>query len=288
MKEIAVVSGKGGTGKSTISAAFASLAENKIMVDADVDASDLHLIFKPKDIKEGDYTSHKKAAINKDICTGCGLCRENCYFDAISPDFVVDPYLCEGCVACQLVCPVNAIEMSQGTSGKWFIAETRFGMLTHAKLNTGEENSGKLVTLIRNFAIKLSEEMNLDYVIIDGPPGIGCPVNSAVTGVAYAVAVIEPTLSGMHDFKRLIELAAQLQVKLGCVINKYDINLSMTREIEQFCAGNNIELLAKLPYTDEVIKANVAHQTIVEYAPGSYISRNIKELWNKVVERAEK
>lgn len=285
MKEIAVVSGKGGTGKSTISAAFAHLAENKVVVDADVDAADLHIILEPKPIKEGEYTSHKKAQINKDVCTSCGLCREHCYFNAISEDFVVDPYLCEGCGACPLVCPVNAITMKEGIAGKWFVSQSRFGLFTHAKLYIGEENSGKLVTLIRNFAIKLAEEMKVDYIIIDGPPGIGCPVNSAVTGVAYAVAVIEPTLSGIHDFERLIELARQLQVPLGCVINKYDINLSITREIENYCKDHNTEVLAKLPYSEEVIRAHVAKKTITEFLPDSYVARQVKELWKKIVQR---
>jgi MinD superfamily P-loop ATPase len=282
MKEIVIISGKGGTGKTTITAAFASLVESKVMADCDVDASDLHLLLSPEIQHEEDFYSGKTAFIRENDCTRCGKCVEVCQFDAISPDFIVDPIACEGCGVCVYFCPVNAIDFNDNLSGHWFISNTRFGSMVHAKLGIAEENSGKLVTLVRRQAKLLAEKEHLDHIIVDGAPGIGCPVISSITGANAVLVVTEPTLSGLHDLKRVISLAAEhFQIPTFVCINKYDLNEEITDQIEKFCHEMNIGLVGKIPYETIVTDAMVQAKSIVEFSDG-VISEAIKKMWGKI------
>ncbi len=282
MKEIVIISGKGGTGKTTITAAFASLVESKVMADCDVDAADLHLLLSPEIQHEEDFYSGKTAFIRENDCTQCGKCVEVCQFDAISPDFVVDPIACEGCGVCVYFCPVNAIVFNDNLSGHWFISNTRFGSMVHAKLGIAEENSGKLVTLVRRQAKLLAEKEHLEYIIVDGAPGIGCPVISSITGANAVLVVTEPTLSGLHDLKRVISLAAEhFQIPTFVCINKYDLNEEITDQIEKFCHDRNIGFVGKIPYDTIVTDAMVQAKSIIEFSDG-VISEEIKKIWGKI------
>ncbi len=234
MKELVVISGKGGTGKTSILAAFASLAKGKVLCDADVDAADLHLIMDPRIMERHDFQSGHMAVINQDKCTQCGRCRDLCRWNAISEDFVVDPIACEGCGVCHYFCPEEAIDFPLNTCGEWFISDTRFGPMAHARLGIAEENSGKLVTLIRQQGKKLAEEKNLDLLLTDGPPGIGCPVIASLGGATAVLIVAEPTVSGRHDMERVAELAAFFKVPAIVCVNKFDLNPDQGRAIEDF------------------------------------------------------
>jgi MinD superfamily P-loop ATPase len=282
MKEIVIISGKGGTGKTTMTAAFAALAKNKVMADCDVDAADLHLILNPEIQHEEDFYSGKTAFIRENDCTQCGKCVEVCQFDAISPDFVVDPIACEGCGVCVWFCPVNAIDFNDNLSGRWFISNTRFGPMVHAKLGIAEENSGKLVSLVRRQAKLLAEQENLDYIIVDGAPGIGCPVISSITGANAVLVVTEPTLSGRHDLERVVSLAADhFQIPTFVCVNKFDLNEELTDQIEQYCQENNIGFVGKIPYDTMVTEAMVQRKTIIEFSDGQ-IAREIIRIWEKM------
>ena len=282
MKEIVIISGKGGTGKTTMTAAFASLAKNKVMADCDVDAADLHLILSPEIQHEEDFYSGKTAFIRENDCTQCGKCAEVCQFDAISPDFIVDPIACEGCGVCVYFCPACAIDFNDNFSGRWFISNTRFGPMVHAKLGIAEENSGKLVTLVRRQAKLLAEKGNLDYIIIDGAPGIGCPVISSITGANAVLVVTEPTLSGRHDLERVVSLAAgHFQIPTFVCVNKYDLNEEMTDQIENFCHEMNINFVGKIPYDTIVTDAMVQAKTIIEFSDG-VISKEINKMWARI------
>ncbi len=282
MKEIVIISGKGGTGKTTITAAFASLAKNKVMADCDVDAADLHLILSPEIHHEEDFYSGKTAFIRENDCTECGKCVEVCQFAAISPDFVVDPIACEGCGVCVWFCPVNAIDFNDNLSGRWFISNTRFGPMVHAKLGIAEENSGKLVSLVRRQAKLLAEKQNANYIIVDGAPGIGCPVISSITGANAVLVVTEPTLSGRHDLERVVSLAADhFQIPTFVCVNKFDLNVEMTAQIEAYCQKNNIGFVGKIPYDTIVTEAMVQAKTIIEFSDG-VIAREINRMWEKI------
>jgi len=282
MKQIVVISGKGGTGKSTIIAALASLAKNKITADCDVDAADLYLIFKPQSKEQHDFFASKKAIVAKEKCVGCGQCVEVCRFGAISPEYQVDPIGCEGCGVCFRVCPAGAIDFQSHLSGQWFISNSRFGTLVHAKLGIAEENSGKLVSLVRQQAREQAKQQNSDYIIIDGPPGIGCPVIATLTGVDLALIVTEPTLSGIHDLERVVDLAAHFNVKCLVVVNKYDINLDNVNKIEKICRDRQVELISKIPYAKEVGQALLEEKNIIEYAPDSIVAQEIRVIWQNV------
>jgi len=283
MKEIVIISGKGGTGKTSITAAFASLTINKVMADCDVDAADLHLILSPKIQHEEDFYSGKTACIRQSDCTQCGKCLEVCQFDAISPDFVVDPVACEGCGVCVWFCPVNAIDFNDNLSGRWFISHTRFGPMVHAKLGIAEENSGKLVTLVRRQAKLLAEKEHLDYIIVDGAPGIGCPVISSITGASAVLVVTEPTLSGKHDMERVVSLATgHFQIPTFICVNKYDLNEEITEQIEKYCHDNNIGFVGKIPYDTIVTDAMVQAKTIIEFSERA-ISKEIHAMWDKII-----
>ena len=238
MKSITVISGKGGTGKTTLTAGFAAVAENIVLADCDVDAADLHILLQPE-IKsfrlsseayrnQHNFGGGKLAYIDPEKCTECGKCVEACRFDAISDDFVVSSIDCEGCNVCAYVCPVDAITLKIRESGKWFISDTRFGLMVHAHLAPGQGNSGRLVSLVREQAEKIAVEQNLAYVLIDGPPGIGCPVIASVSVTDLVLIVTEPTLSAMHDMERILTLTEHFRVPAMVCINKYDINLHNT------------------------------------------------------------
>lgn len=281
MKQIAIISGKGGTGKTVLTASFASLAENKVMVDCDVDAADLHLLLHPNIKEQQEFVGGKTACINKDLCIQCGKCAELCRFDAITDDFKVDPILCEGCTLCSHICPVDAIEMKDNISGIWFISETKYGPLVHAKLNIAEENSGKLVTKVRQIAKEIAEQNNIPYIIIDGPPGIGCPVIASLTGVNTVVIVTEPTLSGVHDMQRVLDVASHFKIDTKVVVNKYDLNENITESIKTICSKENVELVGLIPFLKEVSESIVKGTTIVEYMQNE-VSREIKSIWEKI------
>jgi MinD superfamily P-loop ATPase len=280
MKQLTVISGKGGTGKTSITAAFAALAKNKVMADADVDAADLHLILNPSIEREEAFYGGRTPFLDKEICNECGLCIENCRFEAIH-DFVIDPIACEGCGVCAHICPQKAVTMEEKLCGKWFISQTRFGPMVHARLGIAEENSGKLVTLVRQQARLIAEKEKRDYIIIDGPPGIGCPVISSIGGVDLVLAVTEPTLSGINDLERILGVARHFNVPAMVCINKSDINIENTATIRQYCEKNDIQMVGEIPYDHAVIKAMVAGKAVVEYDAGP-AATEIKKMWQKV------
>ena len=282
MKELTIISGKGGTGKTSITAAFASLAKSKVMADCDVDAADLHLILKPEIKYREKFYGGKIAYINKDLCTECGKCREVCQFDAISEDYIVDPISCEGCSVCVHFCPVNAIDFTEHLNGEWFISETRFGPLVHAKLGVAEENSGKLVSLVRQQAKLLAEEKKLDFVIIDGAPGVGCPVISSITGADAVLVVTEPTLSGFHDLKRVVQLSyGHFHIPTFVCVNKYDLNIDISDKIEKFCQIENIDFVGKIIYDKIVTQAMVQGKSIIEFSDGA-VAKDITNIWKNM------
>ena len=287
MKEIVVISGKGGTGKTSIIAAFASLVENKVLCDADVDAADLHLIMDPEIKEHHDFESGRTAIINQDKCTECGLCRDLCRWDAISEDFVVDSIECEGCGVCYYFCPEKAIDFPLNTCGEWYLSETRFGPMAHARLGIAEENSGKLVTLIRQEGKKLAEKNNLDLLLTDGPPGIGCPVIASMGGAAAVLIVTEPTVSGRHDMERVAELAAFFKIPAMMCVNKFDLNPSQGEAIEAFARERDISVIGRVPFDPAFTKAMVQGKTIVEFDSQSEGCVAVKSIWETVAQRLE-
>jgi MinD superfamily P-loop ATPase len=286
MKEIVVLSGKGGTGKTSIVACFASLAKSKVLADCDVDAADLHLLLEPNVGEEKEFWSGSVAFIDQEKCTECGLCQELCRFGAIS-DFEVDPVSCEGCGFCCQVCPVDAVTMKDSMSGHSFISETKYGYLCHAKLGIAQENSGKLVALVRQNAKLIAERENLDYIITDGPPGIGCPVISSLSGANLALLVTEPTLSGIHDLERVIGVCRHFGIPVLVCVNKYDLNEDNTNRIESYCAAEGVDVAARIPFDNVVTEAIVQRLPVVEYADGK-VTQQIRELWRIVSARLQK
>jgi len=286
MKEIVVLSGKGGTGKTSIVASFASLAQSKVLADCDVDAADLHLLLKPKVKEEKEFWSGRVAFIDEEMCTECGLCQELCRFGAIK-DFEVDPLSCEGCGFCYQVCPVDAIAMKDSMSGHSFISETKYGYLCHARLGIAQENSGKLVALVRQNAKLITERENLDYIITDGPPGIGCPVISSLSGASLALLVTEPTLSGIHDLERVIGVCRHFGVPILVCVNKYDINEENTYRIESYCGNEGIEVAARISFDNVITEAIVQGLPVVEYS-NNKVTQQIKELWQIIPAKLEK
>lgn len=278
MKEIVVLSGKGGTGKTSIVASFASLAESKVLADCDVDAADLHLLLKPTVNEENEFWSGQVASIDREECTECGICQELCHFGAIK-DFQVDPLSCEGCGFCYRVCPVDAITMQDSMSGHWFVSETKYGYLCHARLGIAQENSGKLVTVVRENARLIAERENLDYIITDGPPGIGCPVISSLSGASIALLVTEPSLSGIHDLERVVGVCRHFGIPALVCINKYDINQENTAAIETYCLNQGVEVVSKIPFDNVVTEALIKGLPVVQYGDGAP-SREIKKLWH--------
>jgi MinD superfamily P-loop ATPase len=281
MKQIVVISGKGGTGKTVLTASLASLSMNKVMVDCDVDAADLHLLLKPEIKERHEFRSGVTARIDKDICQECGECISVCRFDAISEDFRVDAVSCEGCTICSYVCPAGAVVLEENVSGEWFVSETKYGPFVHAKLGIAEENSGKLVCKVREAAKAIAEQEKLDYVIIDGPPGIGCPVIASLSGVDLALIVTEPTLSGMHDMERVAQVSKHFGVSTKVVINKYDLNPKNSETIKQICEQADIEVIALLPFSRQVSESIVQGIPLVEFTRDG-IAGDIAMLWERI------
>ncbi|CAB5132563.1 MinD superfamily P-loop ATPase containing an inserted ferredoxin domain [Olavius algarvensis associated proteobacterium Delta 3] len=285
MNEIIVISGKGGTGKTSLVAAFAKLAENKVLCDADVDAADLHLITAPVIQEQHDFQSGHTAVIAADRCTGCGICRDPCQFDAISEDYVVDPTACEGCSVCVHFCPEKAVDFPLNSCGQWFVSDTRFGPMVHARLGIAEENSGKLVSLVRQQARRLAEEQGLSLILTEGPPGVGCPVIAAIGGATGVLLVTEPTVSGIHDMQRVVELAAHFHVPVMISINKWDLNPEMTSKIEDYARKSGLFLAGNIPFDQIFTQAMVQGQTIFEYNHGSEAGDAVQSVWENILVR---
>lgn len=285
MKEIVVISGKGGTGKTSITASFAALTRNSVFADCDVDAADLHLILSPDVKKSSDFISGHIAVIDPEKCTDCGKCEELCRFDAVKRSgdtFEIEESLCEGCGVCVNFCPAKAIEFPDRNCGKWFISDTRHGPMVHAKLGIGAENSGKLVSLVRKEARDLATEKGKDYIIVDGPPGIGCPVIASLTGSDAVVVITEPTISGMHDYERVAKLAEHFGISLFMVVNKWDINPSMTKKIEDLAKSSGAAVPGRVSYDKKVTSAQISGISIVE-SGDSKAADEIKDIWTKLI-----
>lgn len=285
VKEIVIISGKGGTGKTSLMAAFSSLAENKVLCDADVDAADLHLIMNPSVVMRAEFQSGHTAVIDNDRCTACGLCREMCRWDAIDSAFKVNAIDCEGCGVCVHFCPEAAIEFPENTCGEWFISDTRCGPMVHARLGIAEENSGKLVTLVRNTARKLAEERRAPLILTDGPPGVGCPVIASIGGASAVLIVTEPTVSGRHDMERVAQLADHFKIPAMICVNKFDLNPDMTREIEKYADRKNIGCLGRIPFDPLFTRAMIQAQTVFEYDGRSSSGVAIREIWQRLSQK---
>ena len=283
-EEIVIISGKGGTGKTSIVASFAALSENSIFADCDVDAADLHLILKPEVVESGFFSGSVKVEIEKEKCAGCGKCYDVCRFSAIKrkeDKFEIDPIACEGCGTCFYVCEFDAIKKEDAINGKWFVSETRFGPMSHAKLGVAEENSGKLVTLVRNKCSQIYEKTGRNKAIVDGAPGTGCPVISSLTGADFAVIVTEPTVSGIHDFERVLKVIFHFGIPCGVIVNKYDLNEEMTEKIEDMAKNYGIFFLGKIPYDKEITYAQIKGLSVVEFSNGD-ASESIRKIWEKL------
>ena len=285
MKQITVISGKGGTGKTTLVASFAALAENKVIADCDVDAPDLHLLLHPEIIKKEEFKGLKVAVMDKTLCTECGTCEETCRFNAIAlteeSGYAVNPARCEGCGACVFTCPQEAVTLKERVSGYAFISKTNYGLMVHAQLNIAEEASGKLVTVVRNNAQQVAEKEGCELILIDGSPGIGCPVIASLTGVDLALIVTEPTMSGLHDLERILDVTRHFGIGSVVCINKYDINEENSRRITEFCWQRGVEMVGNIPYDAVVTEAMVAGKPVVEFSEGK-VSDAIKNVWEGI------
>jgi MinD superfamily P-loop ATPase len=291
MIEILVISGKGGTGKTSLTAAFAQLARDHVICDLDVDAPDMHLLLAPRRIETHAFYSGHQALVREQDCTGCGQCPDWCQFEAIAltgPQAlaVVDPLKCEGCKVCVSMCPSDAIDFPERHCGHWYISDTRFGPMVHAQLFPGDENSGRLVALLRKTARDLAEAKGLGLVLSDGPPGIGCPVISSLSGTHLVVIVTEPTLSGSHDLKRVAELCAHFRIPAGVVINKCDINLDQSRRIETYCQKHGLVVFGQVPHDVAMTDAMVKGQVITEYQTDG-LAADIQAVWKQIRHHAE-
>lgn len=287
MREITILSGKGGAGKTTITAAIASMVGNAVYCDNDVDAADLHLIFHPQIREEHPFDSGSKALIDPELCTGCMECMEKCRFDAIHlnddgmPE--VNPFQCEGCRLCERICPAVAITAIPHQNNRWFVSDTRFGALVHARMGAGEENSGKLVTEIRRKAREIALQQKAEWIINDGPPGIGCPVIASVTGTDRVLLVIEPSLSGLHDAERLMHLVRSFGIPLVAVINKSDIEPEITQKVRLFLQHQAIPLIGEIPFDKQMVSSVVQGKTILEYAPESELSITLRKIGERLI-----
>jgi len=281
MRQITIISGKGGTGKTTLVASFAALAENIVIADCDVDAPDLHLLLHPEIVKREEFKGLNVATMDKSKCTECGICEEACRFKAISDSgsgYAVNPTRCEGCGVCVFVCDQDAIILTERVSGYAFISKTKYGTMAHAQLNIAEEASGKLVTVVRNNAQRVAEAEGSDLILIDGSPGIGCPVIASLTGVDLALVVTEPTMSGLHDLERILDVTRHFGITSVVCINKYDINEANSRRITGFCQERGVTIVRNIPYDPVVTEAMVAAMPVVEFSDGA-VSDAIREIW---------
>jgi MinD superfamily P-loop ATPase len=291
VKELVVISGKGGTGKTSVVASFAALAENPVLADCDVDAPDLHLIMAPQVVKRGDFSGGSKAVIDPSKCTACGKCYDLCRFGAITPGdtsvteakapYTVDRLSCEGCNVCAWFCPEKAIDMVEVVNGEWYISETRFGPMSHAVLGAAEENSGKLVTLVRTRAKILAHERGGELIIVDGSPGIGCPVIASVAGADGALIITEPTLSGVHDAERVGELLQHFGIRAFICVNKWDINPRITENIETSAAELGMKTVSRIRYDDAITRAQVEGLSLVEFTEDG-AALDVKNVWEDV------
>jgi MinD superfamily P-loop ATPase len=290
--EVVVVSGKGGTGKTSIAASFAALARNAVVADCDVDAADLHLLLQPMVEMTGDFSGGKKASIDPTKCIGCGKCREVCNFDApklngpgndtVDTTYTIDHINCEGCGVCVHFCPARAIEFMEVINGQWFISQTRFGPMVHARLGIAEENSGKLVTLVRKEAKRIAVGQHRSFIIVDGSPGIGCPVIASITGADLALIVTEPTMSAQHDLNRIAQLTRHFSIPTAVCINKYDINPELSDTIEKDAEAENLRVAGRIPYDIQVTKAQLEGRTIVECCSGN-LKQQIELIWQSIL-----
>ncbi|KYH42830.1 MAG: MinD superfamily P-loop ATPase [Candidatus Bathyarchaeota archaeon B63] len=282
MRQITILSGKGGTGKTTLTASFAALAKRLVVADCDVDAPDLHMLLKPTVMRKQEFRGSKVAVMDRSKCIKCGICEERCRFNAIN-ELEIDPILCEGCGVCAYVCPAEAITLNEKVCGYAYVSTIRYGFMSHARLNPGEENSGKLVTLVRHNARQIAQKEKVELILNDGPPGIGCPVIASVTGVDLGVVVVEPTLSGIHDMERALKMLNHFQINPLVCINKYDLNMENTKKIEEFCMDNGIEVAGRISFDPIVTEAMVMGKTVLEYSPNSAVSREIREGWSRIL-----
>ena len=291
VKELVVISGKGGTGKTSIVASFAALAEKAVLADCDVDAADLHLVLDPEIVRRESFSGGKRARIKAGRCTACGKCEEICRFDAIYFDgpgngrvdktFRVDPIACEGCGVCAWFCDEEAIEFAPAVNGEWYLSNTRHGPMVHAKLGIAEENSGKLVSIVRREAGKIAEQRGLDLVLIDGSPGIGCPVIASITGADLVLIVTEPTLSGLHDLSRVADVAGHFGIAGLVCINKWDLNPDVATEIERQAKDRGLSLAGRVRYDRGVTDAQIRKLSVVEYQQNG-CAEDIRGVWGEV------
>ncbi len=286
MREIVIISGKGGTGKTSVMASFSYLGgKDLVLADCDVDAADLHMLMQPRIETTADYFGGLKARIDSDHCKNCGLCKDVCRFDSISVKegiHGVDAMVCEGCGYCQRVCPAEAISMHPEHVGDVYISQSRVGSsMVHARLNAGADNSGKLVSQVKSEAKRIAMELDRKMVLIDGSPGIGCPVISSLTGADYVVLVTEPTQAGLHDLERIYELIKSFNIPCGCIVNKFDINIKITRRIKAFMHTKGIEFIAKIPYDEGFTEAMTEGLTILEYDQNG-ISTILRNSWERI------
>ncbi len=286
MKELVVISGKGGTGKTSLVASFAYLAESCVLADCDVDAADLHLVLQPEIIERRNFSGGKRAEIISQKCTGCGKCAQVCRFDAIIVDkgiYKIDPIACEGCGVCDWFCPEKAIAFNPAINGEWYVSKTKYGIMVHAKLGIAEENSGKLVSMLREKSRKMAEKQNQDLILTDGSPGIGCPVIASLTGADLALIVAEPTLSGIHDLERVAQLVKHFGIAGAVCVNKWDLNPELSSRIEQLTKELGFVAAGNIRYDRTVTMAQINQQSVVEYQHAG-CSEDIRSVWNVIYE----
>ena len=283
-RELVVISGKGGTGKTSVVAGFAALAGGAVLADCDVDAADLHLVLRPDPGDRHEFSGRNQAIIDPAACTACGRCAEVCRFAAVLGDaaggYTVDPIACEGCELCRRVCPAEAIRMEPVINGAWMVSETRFGPLVHARLGVAEDNSGKLVTIVRNESRRVAEERGLPLVVVDGSPGIGCPVIASLAGADLVLAVTEPTVSGRHDLERVLQVVKQFRLPFAVCINKADLNPGLTAQLTDEVTAMGAEFVATVDYDPSVTHAQVAGTDIIDY--GGRAATEITQVWEAV------